>query len=182
MNLDFNHIIWNDIAPLRKLLENPGKRMVIMIHVNPDGDALGSSLGLLQLMEKLGHSCSVISPNDYPEFLKWMPGTDRVIIMESSPAMAEETLHNADVIFAVDFNDLSRVKKLNAVVAASPAYKVLIDHHPNPDIKADCILSDISSSSTAELTFRFIREAGMSSMIDKDMASCLFVCLSSKTL
>ncbi len=175
MNLELSPIIWNDITPLRKLLENPGKRIVIMIHVNPDGDALGSSLGLLRLMEKLGHNCSVISPNDYPEFLKWMPGTDRVIIMESASALAIETLQNADVIFAVDFNDLSRVKKLDEVVAASPAFKVLIDHHPNPSIKADCILSDISSSSTAELTYRLIKEAGLSSRMDKDTASCLFV-------
>jgi bifunctional oligoribonuclease and PAP phosphatase NrnA len=175
MNQELKHIVWSDITPLRQQLENPGKRIAIMIHVNPDGDALGSSLGLLRLLEKLGHACSVISPNDYPEFLKWMPGTERVIIMESSPALAVETLQNADIIFAVDFNDLSRVKKLNEVVAASPAFKVLIDHHPNPDIMADCMLSDITSSSTAELVYRFIKEAGQSSRIDKDTASCLFV-------
>jgi phosphoesterase RecJ-like protein len=174
MNQAPKHIIWEDTAAIGKLLRDPGKQIAIITHVNPDGDALGSSLGLLRLLEKLGHSCSVLSPNDYPEFLKWMPGTDRVIILDESPAIAVETLRNADIIFALDFNDLKRVKKLNDIFTASDAYKCSLTI-TRTRYSADCILSDTSASSTAELVYRFAGESGMLSLMDKDIASCLFV-------
>jgi phosphoesterase RecJ-like protein len=175
MNIKRNHIIWNDISATTDLLNKPGKRISILIHINPDGDALGSSLGLLRLLEKLGHTCTVISPNDYPEFLKWLPGTDQVIIFEESASIALDTLQRSDMIFAVDFNSLKRVKKLNDGFNASKAHKVLIDHHPHPDMEVNCVLSDTSASSTAELVYRFVREAGFMSRMDKDIASCLYV-------
>ncbi len=174
MNNTDHHIIWNEISPTARLMAVPGKQVVVVIHVNPDGDALGSSLGLMLLMIKQGHSCKVISPNQYPGFLKWMPGSDQIIILEESPETALMCMKQADILFAVDFNELKRVKKLNDAFVGSGAHKVLIDHHPDPDMAADCILSDTSASSTAELVYRFINEAGLLALMDKDIASCLF--------
>jgi len=174
MNNLNHHIIWNDIASTLELLRVPGKHVAVIIHINPDGDALGSSLGLLKLVIKLGHTCTVISPNNYPGFLKWLPGTEQVIILEESPANAMDSLQKAEIIFAVDFNELKRVKKLNDAFIVSNAHKVLIDHHPDPDIDVNCILSDTSASSTAELVYRFIKDAGLLPWVDKDIASCLF--------
>ena len=175
MKKSMHHITWNDIGPLTSLLRIPGKKITFVIHVNPDGDALGSALGLLNLFGKMGHSCKVVSPNNYPGFLKWLPGSDQVILMDKSPADARELIQQADLLFAVDFNDLKRTKKLYEVFHASKAYKVMIDHHPGPEMEADCILSDTSASSTAELMYRFIREASLINWMDRDIASCLFV-------
>jgi len=116
----------------------------------------------------------VISPNNYPGFLKWMPGTEQVIIMEESSAEAMDSLLKADIIFAADFNELTRVKKLNEAFCESKAFKVLIDHHPGPNMDVNCMLSDTSASSTAELVYRFIKETGLHSLVDRDIASCLF--------
>jgi phosphoesterase RecJ-like protein len=169
-----NHITWDITRLTAELLNNPGKNIAIVIHINPDGDALGSSLGLLILFRKLGHQCTVISPSDYPVFLKWLPGTDGVIVFKHSKVRSIEVLRSADIIFAVDFNELKRVKELNEVFEISKAHKVLIDHHPDPNIEVDCLLSDTSASSTAELVYRFIVETGLLSWVDKDIASCLF--------
>jgi phosphoesterase RecJ-like protein len=175
MNHNSHQIIWNDIRPTAGLLKIPGKHVVALIHVNPDGDALGSSLGLMRILERLGHSCQVISPNDYPGFLQWMPGSERMIIMEKKPEDAVSAVKNADIIFALDFNELKRVKRLNDAFAESKAHKVLIDHHRDPNMNVDCLLSDTSSSSTAELVYLFIREAGLMMWMDKETASCLFI-------
>jgi phosphoesterase RecJ-like protein len=169
-----NHINHTGTALTAELLRNPGKQVAILIHINPDGDALGSSLGLLNIFRKLGHHCTVISPNDYPGFLKWLPGTEQVIIFRHSPALSIEILKRADIIFAVDFNELKRVKELNEAFELSAAHKVLIDHHPDPDMKVDCLLSDTSVSSTAELVYRFIGDAGLLLYMDNDIASCLY--------
>lgn len=166
--------IWNDISATVAMLKSPGRRIAIITHVNPDGDALGSSLGLLLLFHKLGHTCRVISPNAYPAFLQWMPGSEHITVLDKTPETAVAWLKQADLIFAVDFNDLKRVKELNNVFSTSSAHKVLIDHHPGPDMKVDCTLSDIQSSSSAELVYRFIQEGCFLSLIDRDIASCLF--------
>jgi phosphoesterase RecJ-like protein len=174
MNASNYNINWNPTKLTEELLRSPGKQIVIIVHINPDGDALGSSLGLLKLFSILGHQCNVISPNDYPYFLKWLPGTDRVIVFKNSPVQSVDLLKRADIIFAVDFNDLKRVKELNEAFEHSQAHKVLIDHHPDPDMAVDCLLSDTSASSTAELVYRLIIETGLLPRVDKDIASCLF--------
>jgi phosphoesterase RecJ-like protein len=169
-----NHINWDNTAHTAELLRDPGRQIVILIHINPDGDALGSSLGLLIIFRKLGHQCTVISPNDYPGFLKWLPGTEQVIIFKHAPARSIEVLRSADIVFAVDFNELKRVKELNEAFKLSTAHKVLIDHHPDPDMTVDCLLSDTSASSTAELVYRFFGDTGLLPNLDKDIATCLF--------
>jgi bifunctional oligoribonuclease and PAP phosphatase NrnA len=169
-----NTLIWHSMAKAVKMLQGPPKRIVFLIHPNPDGDALGSALGLSKLLGNRGHYCNVISPNDFPDFLKWMPGANDICLVSEELNKSFEMMKQADVIFVVDCNDLSRLSELNEVFTASNAYKLMIDHHPGPELKVDCILSDTSVSSTAELVYRFILEAGFQASIDRDVADCLF--------
>lgn len=168
------NITRENTADLAKLLHQPGKRITLLTHVNPDGDALGSSLALLNLFTKMGHQCHVICPNDYPGFLQWLPGNERVVVFFHAAGRSADLVRTADILFAVDFNELKRVKELNEVFEASGAYKVMIDHHPDPATSVDCLLSDVTSSSTAELVYHFMAEAGLMDWMDKDIATCLF--------
>lgn len=174
MNNKRHRINWESARHTSDLLLKPGKQIAIITHINPDGDALGSSLGLLNLFRKMGHHCHAICPNDYPGFLKWLPGTEYLIIYKKEHDRSVDLLKLADLIFAIDFNELKRVKELNEVVESSRAHKVLIDHHPDPDIAVDCMITDTSSSSAAELVYHFIVEAGLLEWMDEDIASCLF--------
>jgi len=166
-------MIWDSITEVAKLLEQPQKIIALLIHINPDGDALGSALGLSKLFSNKGHHCLVISPNDFPDFLRWMPGASEICLMSESFTRAEEFMKNAELIFVVDCNELKRIIRLQEVYNASGAYKIMIDHHPDPDLAVDCMLSDTSVSSTAELIFRFILEAGMEEYVDQDVATSL---------
>ena len=173
--------IWQDTAMARNIIGQKGKDFAILIHVNPDGDAVGSSLGLLNLLQKIGHKGFVISPNDYPGFLKWMQGSDKIIVYNKTPGMASTILKSADIIFALDFNELNRMKDINGVYQQAGGYKILIDHHPDPVLSADCIISDIASSSTAELVLDFIKDIGCTSFLDVASAECLFAGIMSDT-
>ena len=165
---------WQSTSNVEKVLQIPSRKIVILCHLNPDGDALGSSLALHRLFTRMGHHCHVISPNDYPVFLKWMPGSEQIIILKSEHKRAVEILKSGDLIFAVDFNEMKRFKDLKEAFDTSGAFKVLIDHHPGPLMKVDCMLSDTTASSTAELVYRFMIQAGFSRWMDKEMATCLF--------
>ena len=122
----------NDILEIKQLLENR-KRIVIVPHKNPDGDAMGSSLGLFHYLSALNHDVVVIAPNDYPAFLKWIPGDNSVLIYESNVDESNEKINNADVIFTLDFNALNRTGEMEIPLANSKAIKILIDHHQQPD-------------------------------------------------
>jgi bifunctional oligoribonuclease and PAP phosphatase NrnA len=168
-----NTIIWNSTAQAVKLLDSPPKKIAFLIHINPDGDALGSALGLSRLLSNGGHECLVISPNDFPGFLRWMPGASEICQLTQSFGRAEEFMKNAELIFVVDCNELKRIIRLQEDYNASPAYKILIDHHPDPELAVDCMLSDTSVSSTAELIYRFMIETGLQKHADQDVATCL---------
>jgi bifunctional oligoribonuclease and PAP phosphatase NrnA len=168
-----NTLIWDSTAEVAKLLAAPPKKIAFLIHINPDGDALGSALALSKLLLNVGHDCLVISPNDFPDFLKWMPGASEICLLSETFSKAEEFMKIADVIFVVDCNELKRIIRLQEDYNSSKAYKVLIDHHPGPDLYVNCMLSDTSVSSTAELIYRFIIETGLEKYADKDVATCL---------
>jgi bifunctional oligoribonuclease and PAP phosphatase NrnA len=158
----------------KKLSEKPGK-VVIITHFNPDGDAIGSALGLSRILSRLGHTCSVIVPNDFPSFLKWLPGAEDIITLKGNESKVSEMIESSGMLFFVDFNDIRRMKEIQKPVSMSSAYRVLIDHHPDPMVKADSMLSDTSVSSTAELIYRFVMENGLKKYMDQDTAICLFV-------
>jgi bifunctional oligoribonuclease and PAP phosphatase NrnA len=174
MNGRKDTLIWNSLADASRLLQDTEKTIAFVVHPNPDGDALGSALGLSKLLGNMGHRCLVISPNDYPDFLKWLPGAKEICLLSQSRTQAIDFLKDSDLIFVIDCNELSRINLLMEAFNSSDAYKVLIDHHPGPDLQVDCILSDTSASSTAELIYRFIEEAGIQKGMDVEVATCLF--------
>ncbi len=176
MNSEKQHKI--DIG---SLLENPPKRIAIITHVNPDGDAMGSSLGLFKVFRNIGHEVAVITPNVYPRFLHWLPGNDNVLVYPSDKETAIKKISGAEIIFNIDFNDLKRIKQFNKFLENSGAFKVIIDHHPEPVSFADLIIADINVSSTAELVYLFIKDLGLERFIDKDAATCFFTGIMSDT-
>src|SRR6185436_9787716 len=135
------------IAPIKILFQSP-KKIVITTHHRPDGDAIGSSLGLYNYLVQRNHLVNVITPSDYPDFLKWMPGNDRVMNYETSATIADELIADADIIFCLDFNKISRIEKMENVVRQSKAVKILVDHHPDPENSFDHSFSFVDACAT----------------------------------
>ncbi len=148
--------------------------VVITTHHKPDADALGSSLGLYHFLVKMGLSPAVISPTDYGDFLKWMPGEEIVINFEEFAEKSADLVANADLIFCLDFNALKRINELGDLVQKSPAKKILIDHHLEPEGFEDYRLWTTQASSTCELIFWLIEVLGKVDLIDEPIASCLY--------
>src|ERR1700744_5577520 len=121
-----------DIASLTELLAEP-KKIVITTHHKPDGDAMGSSLGLYNYLIQQGHHVKVITPTDYPDFLAWLPGNEEVIVYTENTQHSAELIADAQLIFCLDFNALGRINDMGAWVGASGAVKVMIDHHLEPE-------------------------------------------------
>ena len=161
------------ILDLKKVLSNP-KKVVIVPHKNPDGDAMGSTLGLCNYLKKLGHSAIVIAPNDYPEFLKWIPGTKDVLIHEEHTRVAEAHISQADLIFTLDFNALHRCGAMETPIENSAAIKVMIDHHQQPDDYATYVFSDVSICSTSEMVYHFIEMMDDLEHIDVAIGEALY--------
>ncbi|MEI7595816.1 MAG: bifunctional oligoribonuclease/PAP phosphatase NrnA [Bacteroidota bacterium] len=150
------------------------KKIAIICHVNPDGDAIGSSLALYNLLYKTTADIKVITPNGFPEFLKWMPNAENITIASDNQELAENYILSSDLLIMVDFNAANRTNNLGSCIVKSPAYKILFDHHLEPENFVDIIHSDISVSSTCELVFDFIFHAYGAPLIDKSIAMCLY--------
>jgi phosphoesterase RecJ-like protein len=163
-----------DISEIKQLLASP-KKIVIVPHKNPDGDAIGSSLGLYHYLIQNKHNATVITPNDYPNFLKWIPGENSILKHDLQTQDCETLIANADIIFTLDFNAFHRTGNMEPVLAESKAIKVLIDHHQEPDNYAKYIYSDVLMSSTCEMVYHFINMLGMVDNIDATIATCLYV-------
>lgn len=152
-----------------------GTKFVIVAHVSPDGDAVGSSLALAHFLKGCGKdSVSVVYPNEFPLFYKWMPGAEDAVIFEKHEKFASKLVGEADVIFAMDFNEIKRLEKLAPVVEQSQAKKILIDHHLNPSDFCEVVMSYPTMSSTCELLYRFISQLGKTNRISRDCAECLY--------
>jgi phosphoesterase RecJ-like protein len=163
-----------DTASLIKLLAQPQK-IVITTHHKPDGDAMGSSLGLYNYLIQQGHHAKVISPTDYPDFLSWLPGNDEVIIFTEQAEEATALIAAADLIFCLDFNALNRINEMGALVGESNALKIMIDHHLEPQDFDDYRYWDINACATAQLIYTFIvEEFNNKKFINKDVATCLY--------
>jgi len=161
-------------AYIKDLLSSQGN-IVIISHINPDGDALGSMLALNHYLKKQGHHVEMIVPNDYPAFLNWMPGIRDVIIHKRTPAKSNQALSAASVVFCLDFNALKRLDTLEKNVRNRQAPKILIDHHPDPEPDFDIVISQVDTSSTAELVYEIISDLGGHDDITREMAECLYV-------
>ncbi|WP_308990799.1 bifunctional oligoribonuclease/PAP phosphatase NrnA [Mariniflexile litorale] len=163
-----------DISNIKHLLSIP-KKIVIVPHKNPDGDAIGSTLGLYHYLTKNNHQVQVITPNDYPFFLKWIPSEQNILKYDSQTEACDSLINDADIIFTLDFNALHRAGNMETILAASKAIKIMIDHHQAPDDYATYVFSDVSMSSTCEMVYHFIDMLGDLSLIDTNIATCLYV-------
>lgn len=162
-----------DIKEIETLLSSP-KQVVIVPHKNPDGDAMGSCLGLYHYLIKNNHHAKVIAPNDYPDFLKWLPGNADVMVYESDKNSAESLIENAEIIFTLDFNALHRAGDMETLLENSKAIKIMIDHHQQPHDYATYIYSDVAMSSTCEMVYDFIDLLGDAPTIDAAIATSLY--------
>lgn len=164
-----------ELNDLQSFLETP-RKIVVTNHVNPDGDAMGSALGLRHWLAKHGHQVQVVVPNAPADFLTWMPGTEDVLVADYHPEIAESRFAHADVIFCLDYNAISRAGELiSPMIEAAKGRKVLIDHHREPERWPDDMYSDISKGSTAEMIFDVIHMWGGEKEMDSDIATCLYV-------
>lgn len=163
-----------DAASLRDKLNQPAK-IVITTHHKPDGDAMGSSLGLYNYLVQKGHQVHVITPSDYPAFLQWLPNNPEVIVFPGNETHARKLIAEADIIFGLDFNDLRRINELGAEVAKATALKVMIDHHLEPEGFDDFRYWDINAVASAQLVYLFITELMQEPQyVSKDVATCLY--------
>ena len=163
-----------EFEEISKLLSTP-TRIVVTSHYNPDGDAVGSALATYHILKLAGHQVEVILPNAFPDFLKWIPGSEDVIIYVQEKEKAEQAFQSAPIIFCLDYNAPNRVDSMEKALVSAQGIKVLIDHHPDPDTQAfQYLYSDVSASSTAELVFKFVEAAGLKKFINVDAAKGLY--------
>ena len=160
---------------LLKALIFEKKNIVITVHRGPDGDAMGSALGLYNVLVQLGHIVTVITPNDYASFLYWLPGNEKVIVFTEEKEKAKQITTDTDLIFLLDFGQIGRLDDYGDIVQNSTAKKVMIDHHQEPDEHiSDILFSDVTACSTAQIVFEIIKELGYKNLINKDVAECLY--------
>lgn len=163
-----------ELATLKELLLQP-RKIVITTHHKPDGDAMGSSLGLYNYLIQQGHHVKVITPTDYPDFLAWLPGNGEVMIYTEHIDAAAALVDAAELIFCLDFNTLSRINELGELVRESTAVKIMIDHHLDPEDFDDYRHWDINACASAQLVYDFIvNQLDNKALINKDVATCLY--------
>lgn len=149
-------------------------KIVIVSHVSPDGDAIGSSLGFYHFLHTQEKTVNVIVPNVFPDFLRWMPGSKDILLYDRSKGLADKLIAEADIICCLDFNALKRIEDMADAVAASSARKILIDHHLYPEEFVQIIMSYPKISSTSELIFRLICRMGYFDDISREGAECIY--------
>ena len=164
----------NSLTEGARALLNSSQSILITNHINPDGDAMGSALGLAAILKAAGKPARVIVPNDYPHFLKWISGNDEVLVYEEHVEECEKLIANADLIFHLDYNSLKRSGSLEHLLVDAPAKRIMIDHHQQPDDFADLTYSDPTMSSTSEMVFHFAEALGYTHLLDKGTAEALY--------
>ena len=162
-----------DIQAIQLLLATP-KKIAIIPHRGPDGDAMGSTLGLYHFLLKNNHQPTVIAPNDFPDFLAWLPGSETVKIFEKDTENCTKILEEAELIFTLDFNAFHCTGEMEHTLARLTAPFIMIDHHQKPDDYAAYTYSDTSFGSTCEMVYNFISFLGKKDDIDKTIATCIY--------
>ncbi|PHN93272.1 DHH family phosphoesterase [Maribacter sp. 6B07] len=158
---------------LKKLLSSP-KKIAIIPHKNPDGDAIGSTLALWHYLSNNGHSATIVAPNDFPKFLKWMPGAQQILNFDRENSQSKTVINEADIVFTLDFNHLGRVGQMSEILESAQATFVMVDHHQEPSDYASIMYSDVSMSSTCEMVYVLINQLGDENSITPDMANCIY--------
>jgi bifunctional oligoribonuclease and PAP phosphatase NrnA len=162
-----------DIQAIQLLLATP-KKIAIIPHRGPDGDAMGSTLGLYHFLLKNNHQPTVIAPNDFPDFLAWLPGSETVKIFEKDTDNCTKILEEAELIFTLDFNAFHRTGEMEHTLAKLKAPFIMIDHHQKPDDYAAFMYSDTSFGSTCEMLYNFISFLDKKEDLDKTIATCIY--------
>lgn len=162
-----------DIETVKSILSQPQK-IVIIPHKNPDGDAVGSCLALCNFLKQKGQKTAVVAPNDYPKFLKWMPGNDSILNFEKENSQAKRLLEEATLIFTLDFNDLSRTGQLEDLLRKKECDFIMIDHHQKPHDYARVTYSDVTMSSTCEMVYNFMEYLDGLEFINQNIATNLY--------
>lgn len=166
-------MILKQFKELQTFLETP-RNIVIVGHRNPDGDAVGSTLGLYHYLKKKGHEPTVVVPNEYPDFLHWLPGSDTTYRFDWQNSQSQRAIKKSDIIFLLDFNALHRVgSDMQNTLEAYPNDFALIDHHQQPD-DFEYMYSDTTMCSTCQMVYHFIEMMGDVELVDKDIATCLY--------
>lgn len=150
------------------------EKVVVVTHISPDGDALGSSLGLCHFLTSQGKTVNVIVPNAFPDFLRWMPGAKDIVRYDKYPEFADKLISEADVLCCLDFNALSRIGDMGKAVKDAPGRKVMVDHHLDPEPFCRVTISHPEISSTSELVFRLICQMGCFDDISFEGAECIY--------
>ncbi len=164
----------NDQAFLVNFLKTP-KQITIVPHRNPDGDALGSCLGLYHVLKQLNHTVKVISPNEFPDFIAWLPAAEETLIFEKNFEACKNFLQGSDLVFTLDFNALHRAgDQMGSYLEKLRKPFVMIDHHQMPDAYAKITVSDTSFGSTCELLYHFLEQLNLQQYINRDAATCIY--------
>ena len=169
-----NTVFTNELVAATSNFISEAKSIVITAHRNPDGDAIGSTLGLMHFLKSLGKDALVMMPDAYPHFLNWIPGQSEVVRFEDNPEAHSQSLTAADLIFVLDYNHLGRVAEMGEVIAASSARKVVIDHHQQPDDFADVLFSDTKASSTCEMVYELADAMNKADQLSAEAVTCLY--------
>lgn len=156
-------------------------RVAVLTHTNPDGDAIGSSLALALALGKMGIDAQVVIPDGLPDFLRWLPGIERSTTFAYKREKAVEIVEGADLIFCLDFNDPKRLNGVEEYLLKSTARKVLIDHHEDPVLFTDIAISETWRGSVGEMIYLFLKEMFDGEVIDKEIATCLYVAIMTDT-
>lgn len=168
-----NLISQQNIDAIRQVVER-GRRFVVLAHKNPDGDAVGSTLAMCHYLRSVGKDAVVVLPNVFPAFLSWVPGADAVLFYDKEKECCDTAIAEADVLFCLDFNVLSRTGDVCGSLLSSSAKKVLVDHHPQPSDEFDVLVSHPEACSTCELVFRVITALGGVEALSFEMAQCIY--------
>ena len=164
----------HEIEAIKKLVGTP-KKITIIPHRNPDGDAMGSTLALYHTLKQLQHDVIVMAPNEFPDFLAWLPESAKVLILERSFDTCKAILEQSELIFTLDFNALHRTgDQMEQLLKTVKATTVMIDHHQAPDDYATYTFSDTSYGSTCQMVYDFIYQLGYENLISKTVATCLY--------
>jgi phosphoesterase RecJ-like protein len=162
-----------DISAIKELLASP-KKIAVIPHRSPDGDAMGSTLALYHFLAKLNHQPTVITPNEFPNFLAWLPGSETVQVYENDKAGCTQIVQEAELVFTLDFNALHRTGEMEQVLNKVEVPMIMIDHHQKPDSYATYTYSDTAFGSTCEMVYNFIDYLGQKAVIDTTIATCIY--------
>lgn len=163
-----------EITEIKKILATP-KNVVIVPHRNPDGDAMGASLAMYNYLQKKDHNVTVVAPNDYPDFLKWLPNSKEVLKFDMQNRQSKKAIDEASIIFLLDFNALHRVgSDMENTLKDFIGTFIMIDHHQQPDTIANYLFSDTSICSTCQMVYHFLEKLDAINEIDKSIAASLY--------